>query len=289
MDGLVTHPPGTDNRSQVLESLIAAAVQAPSGDNCQPWRFAVDEDQGQIVVSVDPARDPSPMNAGQRMARIAVGAAIENIVRTAEANQTTADVYHSSPHAVVVQLRGLPQQPLAVPAAVTARHTNRRPYEGRPVAPPIVQALASQTPACPLVKTHWLVQPERIKQLAEIIAAADTILFNAACMRNGFLENVRFDVPPNHPVDQGLSLAALELKRPDALALRLMAHLPNRLLQWVQVGRAFAKPTRQLVHSAAGLCLGVAADHRPQTDFAVGRAMQRAWLALTEHQMAVQP
>ncbi len=152
-----------------------------------------------------------------------------------------------------------------------------------------MQALASQTPACPLVKTHWLVQPERIKQLAEIIAAADTILFNAACMRNGFLENVRFDAPPDDPVDQGLSLASLELKRPDALALRLMAHLPDRLLQWVQVGRAFAKPTRQLVHSAAGLCLGVAADHRPETDFAVGRAMQRAWLALTEQQLAVQP
>ncbi len=104
-----------------------------------------------------------------------------------------------------------------------------------------------------------------------------------------FLANVRFDVPPNHPVDQGLSLAALELKRPDALALRLMAHLPNRLLQWVHVGHACAKQTRKLLQTASGLCLGIATDQRPQTDFAVGRAMQRAWLALTEHQMAVQP
>ena len=39
-----------------------------------------------IAVYVDESRDPSPMNAGQRMARIAVGSALENLVRTTRKN-----------------------------------------------------------------------------------------------------------------------------------------------------------------------------------------------------------
>ena len=50
-----------------IETLLAAAVHAPSGDNTQPWRFELDAGQGRIVLHLDPTRDPSPMNAGQRL------------------------------------------------------------------------------------------------------------------------------------------------------------------------------------------------------------------------------
>ena len=61
----------------ILETLIAAGIQAPSGDNTQPWRFMVDSQARTIAAHVDETRDPSPMNSGQRMSRIAVGAAVE--------------------------------------------------------------------------------------------------------------------------------------------------------------------------------------------------------------------
>jgi nitroreductase len=56
-----------------LDTLLARAVRAPSGTNTQPWRFVVDDEARTIALDLDPARDPSPMNAGQRMARIALG------------------------------------------------------------------------------------------------------------------------------------------------------------------------------------------------------------------------
>src|SRR5437588_12772428 len=76
---------------KLIEALMTAAVRAPSGDNTQPWRFSVDSGRGRIAIDVDPARDPSPMNAGQRMSRIAVGAALENMLRTLDKNRATAD------------------------------------------------------------------------------------------------------------------------------------------------------------------------------------------------------
>ena len=69
-----------------FKTLISAAVLAPSGDNTQPWRFEIDEDASTIKVMVDESRDRSPMNAGQRMSRIACGAAVENMIRTARFN-----------------------------------------------------------------------------------------------------------------------------------------------------------------------------------------------------------
>src|SRR5262249_47838431 len=50
-------------------TLLAAACRAPSGDNRQPWRFEIDETEMRLTLQLDPNRDPSPMNAGQRMSR----------------------------------------------------------------------------------------------------------------------------------------------------------------------------------------------------------------------------
>lgn len=47
--------------------------------------------------------------------------------------------------------------------------------------------------------------------------------------------------------------------------------------------------SKKLVTGSAGLCLVVAPDGNPETDLVVGRAMERAWLALTEKGLATQP
>src|SRR5205807_5635155 len=51
----------------------------------------------------------------------------------------------------------------------------------------------------------------------------------------------------------------------------------------------FAAKARAAVQSASGLCLHAAPDNDPQTDLRVGRAMQRAWLALSDEGLAAQP
>src|SRR4051812_37621550 len=74
----------TDLEHGAYDPLLTAAGCAPSGDNTQPWRLVVDPSRGRIALRLDARRDPSPMNTGQRMARIGVGAALENLLRAAE-------------------------------------------------------------------------------------------------------------------------------------------------------------------------------------------------------------
>jgi nitroreductase len=275
---------------RTLESLIAAAVRAPSGDNTQPWRFAVDEEAGLIALEVDPTRDPSPMNAGQRMARIAVGAALENLLRVAHGRGYAAEVEPGSPPAVAaVRLSGGGSDPAPGEAPIAARVTNRRPYDGRPVAAEVLDRLAGATPELDGVRTHWIVGSDRLSALARLIGRADAVMFGEPTMRRAFLSKVRFDAPASEEVAEGLSLASLELTASDRLALRGMTHTPDWLLKIAGATKVFEAKAKALVASSSGLALVVAPDGVEATDLTVGRAMQRAWLALAAEGLAAQP
>src|SRR6516165_2589355 len=117
-----------------LASLLTAAGQAPSGDNTQPWRFVVDPDSGTIALEEDATRDPSPMNAGGRMSRIAVGAALENLIRKAQSHGWGVKLERAAyPALAMIRLteRGGKVQPTADVEA--SRLTNRRLFDRRPV------------------------------------------------------------------------------------------------------------------------------------------------------------
>jgi hypothetical protein len=114
-------------------------------------------------------------------------------------------------------------------------------------------------------------------------------MFGESSMRHAFLHNIRFDAPADAEVEEGLSLASLELSGKDRMALRMLPWMPGWLLRLGGGLRTFAATAHRLVSSASGLCLVTAADRSPATDLVVGRSMQRAWLALTAEGLAVQP
>jgi nitroreductase len=276
--------------TDALATLIEAAVRAPSGDNTQPWRFALDPALPRVAIHLDPTRDPSPMNSGQRMARIALGAALENILRTAAGNGWTVRLEDDpAPALAALHLEHFNPGPVAVEPVLRQRVTNRRDYDGKPVAPEALAAAAAATPPLGGVTTHWITERQRLEGLADLVGRADAVMFGAPAMRHAFLHNVRFDAPPNAEVEEGLSLDSLELSASDRVALRLMRKMPQWLYRLFGAGKVFRAKAQQLVASASGLCLVVAPDDAEATDLTVGRAMQRAWLALTEKGLAVQP
>lgn len=276
-----------------FRKLIEAAVRAPSGDNLQPWRFVVDPDACRIDVFVDETRDPSPMNAGQRMSRIAVGAAVENLVRCARSRgfdvKSQIELQGETAVAVHLSLSGSPISENLCDPAINDRVTNRRPYKNRPLPPETCSVLQRQTPAREGVRTHWIFDRSRISALARLIGEGDGIMFGEPSIRHAFLENVRFDLPADCEAEEGLPLGTLELAKADQFALRLLPYLPNWLFGLLGVRRKLAASAGRLVDSASGVCLLDQCELTPQMDILVGRAMQSAWLALTAEGMATQP
>src|SRR5439155_1531542 len=115
-------------------------------------------DEGQIELQVDEARDPSPMNCGQRMARIALGAALENLLRTAARHGWTTEVERPPGRsAAIVRLQPPRAHFQPVENVIGQRVTNRRLYDGRPVPDEVLSRLTDATPVLEDVGTHWIV------------------------------------------------------------------------------------------------------------------------------------
>lgn len=306
----------------LLESLVTAAVQAPSGDNTQPWRFAIDSARRRLTIDLDPARDLSPMNAGQRMARIAVGAALENVLRTLAKNGHPAE-WSIDPATGAASVE-YPQreEPLVRDETIFLRTTNRRPYDGRPIDPD-VQTRLTQQAASPFaqcanlpsppgrgeqqtgagppgnsaafgrarnsISIHWIFDRNRLPGLAELIAQADAALFAMRDMRLALRANVRFEAGYRADVTEGLSLPSLEIPRLAAGGFRFLLGVSDGWFRRLGGSGSFSRLARKLVASASGLCLVIAADTTPETDVLVGLALQRAWLALTDSGLSAQP
>jgi nitroreductase len=133
---------------RLVDQLLAAATAAPSMHNTQPWRFRVNKDL--IELRADPERMLQIADPSARAVHIACGAAVLNLrLAAAVAGRES-----------VVQLLPCPDQPLLLAtvrlagphrasraerelhAAITERHTNRRPFSARPVSPAAVTLLA---------------------------------------------------------------------------------------------------------------------------------------------------
>ena len=70
--------PGPVSAEQVIH-LVSSAVLAPSGGNCQPWKFVWSAD-GRLRCLHDAARSASFLDFEHRAAYLALGAAVENVV-----------------------------------------------------------------------------------------------------------------------------------------------------------------------------------------------------------------
>ncbi|MCN9244709.1 hypothetical protein NGF19_28680 [Streptomyces sp. RY43-2] len=129
-----------------LETLMSAAVAAPSIHNTQPWRFGMDPVTRAIEVRAD-RRRPLPLADPERRAlHVSVGAAVFNL-RVAAAHLGWAPVVDLLPDRddpdllATVRLTAQPGgQPSyrALYEAVERRHTSRMPFTGRPVPERIV-------------------------------------------------------------------------------------------------------------------------------------------------------
>jgi hypothetical protein len=276
-----------------FEALIEAATRAPSGDNTQPWRFVIDRDRCSVSVFLDEKRDPSPMNAGQRMARMACGAATENLCKLAQAMgwSTSLEVTGEQPVAVVSFHGGqsAPQNDGAVDRLIRGRVTNRKRYRPGTLSLETRTRLEQSTPELDGIDTFWITERERVSVVARVIGRADALMFRSAAMRRAFLANIRFDAADDQQVDEGLSLASLELTGGMRFMLQSVFGGPSWLFRLAGAATATGMRSRQFAESGAGLCIVAAPDTAPQTDFSVGRAAERAWLELTADNLAVQP
>ncbi|CAL9668349.1 Acg family FMN-binding oxidoreductase [Streptomyces sp. enrichment culture] len=139
-----------------VQTLLAAAVAAPSVHNTQPWRFGVDTASRTLQVRADRERWLMAADPERRAQHLSVGAAVLNLRVTAAHLGWTpvvtllppgddpgllATVRLSEPQQSQQPTTGERQWLGRLYEAVERRHTSRMPFTGRPVPDHVVAEL----------------------------------------------------------------------------------------------------------------------------------------------------
>jgi nitroreductase len=136
-----------------VQSLLTAAVAAPSIHNTQPWRFRLDLHRQVLEVRSAPERTLPLTDPMHRAQYLSVGAAVFNLRLAALHLGRRPEVRllpdpHNPGLLATVRLTGplgvdyRPSDP-GLYEAVARRHSSRRPFTGRPVPEPIVAEMVS--------------------------------------------------------------------------------------------------------------------------------------------------
>lgn len=122
---------------EVLYDIVKAGIMAPSGDNVQPWQFAVGKDCITLYIKRD--ADDSFFNVRQVASLIACGAAIQNMVYMAEVKglESQTVLFPSGEGTdevarIYLKSSGQPRNE-TIEEAVYNRSTNRRMYATRQI------------------------------------------------------------------------------------------------------------------------------------------------------------
>ena len=275
--------------AETRDYLLQAALRAPSGDNCQPWRFAA---RGNTIrLLLDPAADTSFFNVAQSASWISCGAAAENLVLAAGRCGLAARVDMSTAARAGLDIALAPTAAAEDPLQrfVWERHTNRTRYDGRPLAPGTreqIEAAAARHGARLLLLTD---KPQ-IRAAARLVSTADVIRSSHRELHMHLMRMIRFTSQEALAKRDGFPLKNLEAGPAGEWLLRHTRPWPvMAVLNHLGLGKMISKISYQGMCSASAIGLLKVSGCAPSDLIQGGRALERVWLTAASLGVDFQP
>lgn len=276
-----------------FQSLVEAAIQAPSADNRHPHQF----DQVGRTVRIwgkDDFRD-APFHR-RVLLLISLGAMIENIRLRAQSLGFDARVTYfpnpATPHlAGQIEFSESSVAASELAAYIARRHTNRRFFHGPRMSSSQLRRLECDVAAVDGASLLWLDTPHARRQALALIRLAEAERFSREELHRELFSAIRFDAGWSSATEEGLAPGSLEIEPPLRLAfqalrswklMRVLRRLGAHRLLALRSGDAPCRFAPHLAMIATRLDL-------PAGALAAGEAMERVWLRVTSWNVALQP
>jgi tRNA A37 threonylcarbamoyladenosine dehydratase/nitroreductase len=283
--------------AEQVRSLVRFATLAPSGGNCQPWRFSWDGRR--LRLAHDAERSRSFLDFRDLASWLALGAAAENVALVAaRMGLEVAAELAPEPRdpAVVCDLRfaarraAAPALAATLAAAIPERVTNRKLSVRAPLAPQAREALLRAVADVPGAALHLVEDADRLAEVGDVLGRGDRLRFLSRAMHREMMAELRWTADEVRRTRDGLDVSTLELTGADLAGLRVMSSWAAMdLVGRLGGGRALEKPARKAIAAASAVGLVSVPGRTREAYFAGGRAMQRVWLQATALGLAFQP
>ncbi|WP_394850105.1 Rv1355c family protein [Pendulispora brunnea] len=275
-----------------VRTLLAYGTRAPSGGNCQPWRFVVRGGRILCLHDEERSRSGSMLDFEHAATHLAFGALARNIELAAREMGRPVTIVPFPEPGIVCSVEPLPSAdtPQSELAAFMAdRTTNRRIAPYAPLERSHRAALIEAAKRAGA--TLQLATDEDVRAaLGNVLGQGDRVRYLSQAMHREMIGEIRWTREDALARRDGLDLATLELGAGDRVGLHLVADGDvMKMARELGAGRGLELPARKalLASSAVGLLSMAGTDARAYFDG--GRAVQDVWLTATAHRLAFQP
>ncbi len=277
---------------QDIKKILDDAVFAPSGENCQPWRFEVKDSI--LYVINDSLADLSVYNFELRGSYIAHGALIENISISASElgydakmklfpDNTNADLV------AIIEFKSADNiLPDSLSQFVRTRCTNRKAYSGKTLSSDIKQSLRTAV-KMPENKVSFVDDPEKMKVLGAVAALNEKILFENKSLHDFFYSHILWDESRQDAT--GFYYKTLEFLPHQLPLVKLLKNwkILDAMNRYLGISRVIAKDNAKKYAGSGTFFSLTMPDTSRESFIGLGRSFQRFWLASTVNNLALQP
>jgi len=276
--------------STVDDTVVAAAMRAPSGGNMQPW--VIDADPAGVTVSVA-AEHTSTMDVGFRGSAVAVGAALFNIRVAAAARgvlgsvSISEDVGKSPLQATMTFGEGDDPSLADLYDAMLTRCTNRRHGTFQPLDHETIKLLTA-TAEREGAQLRLMTDRGDFARVAGIFGAADRIRYLTPQLHHEMISELRWPGDPDP--DTGIDVRTLELDVTNLAQFGVLrrSDVMAHLAEW-NAGSALGDDMRDRVLDSSALAI-ITVTGDSLSDYARGgSAVEAVWINAQRKGLSVQP
>ncbi len=283
----------SDGFGVVQDYIVRAGIQAPSGDNCQPWIYG--KDDSAITLSLDSEADTSFFNLDQSASTISCGAAVENMVLAAQACgfDPMVSLNEQNESGLTVKVCLEKDDNLHEPQlfdSIWKRCTNRKPFEKTPVVTGIWNNVSEAVSDLNGVSLQWLSERSQLDVFSKAVSLADRVRAERKDLHEFLFDKIRFSRQEAAETRDGLPLDNLEAGIAGNCFLKALKNWPvAKVLNSMGASKGIAKIAEQGVLHSGGIGLICTDSYDRESVFRAGRAIQRSWLMFTHYGIEFQP
>lgn len=279
--------------------ILEEALQAPSGDNSQPWHWVVDGNTLELWsrFSDEPIHSlySNSINSGCS-AYLAHGTAIENVCCAASVRKYRAEINYfprSDEPTLVARITLAPDpeiQPDPLAKAIDTRMTSRLPFHTKPLSADVCAKLEAAGTDPELGEVRLTTDRSQIRTIARISSLQDELTFSCEDLHDYVLANVNWTKRQDDQRKTGFYFPTLGIP---LFAWPVMQLLRNwwitSLGNYVGLHKFIALWQRWVYRRAGAYMMFAIRKDTPEDWVRVGRLVERVWLAATLAGISVHP